>query len=299
MLLLLLAGCSRETAPQVDPLEYLRVGVEPEAEADALERHFVQRGARVDARVGGSGFRALSFEGPGDATAVRVITEQGVAAALDAPQRPEVSTVSLATDVPNGRDLDGDGRPEIVVAVRAPGAPRACLGLLRVLRDGAIREVGLDPGEALPGTCVERLRDVGGAPGPEALVVERYDRTWTGSPGEVRLPLVGRSGRWGPALASAYDEFWKDAVTRREERLERSKPREEPSRVLMLAVELAAIARLRQQDVVVQVRAFDDALEGIVLPESHAEVADCLRSHVVAGWPSPVPACYTPDLHGP
>lgn len=299
MLLLLLAGCARDSAREVDPIEFLRVGVDPETEAGDLERHFAERGARVRARVSGPGFRALSFEGPGDTSAVRVVTEQGVAAALDGPRLPDIAHVSLPEGEPSGRDLDGDGRPEIVVAVRAPGARQACLGLLRVLRTGAVREVGVDPGEALPGTCVERLGDVGGAPGPEALLVERYDRSWTGSPGEVLLPLVGRSGRWGPALASAYDAFWEEAVTRRKKRLELAETREQPSRVLTLAVELAAIARLRKQDVVVQVKAFDEALDGVVLPEAHAEVADCLRSQVVADWPSPGPTCYTADPHGP
>ncbi|MFW6050912.1 MAG: hypothetical protein ACODAU_07040 [Myxococcota bacterium] len=285
-------GCGGEGAPPLEPAHYLRAGVDPDAEARAIEASFVRQGARRVGRVRGAGFHALSFEWPDGRTAVRVATRRGTAVALDAPAPGGPVRVALAERVPSGQDLDGDGRPEI--AVRVVDERGSCLGLVRVLDGGLVREVAFDVGEALPGSCVEDLRDVGGGPGPEAIAVERLAPRLAGAPARVALPLAARSGRWAPAVGPAYDSFWEGARARR-----RRASARRPTERLRLALELAALERLRGGDRAAQVRAFDAALRGRVLSEAMAEVADCVRSHVADGWAQPVPTCYTPGSDGP
>lgn len=297
------AGCApHRTEP--DPFALLRVGVDPAKEARAVRRSFAQTGYQMTGEVRGAGFRALGFVRPDGASAVRIVTRRGIEVALDAPDDEEHGRVrvSLLAGKLAGHDLDGDGHPEVPVAVVLRPRGKRCIGLVRIYADGAASEVAVDPGHAVNGACIERLSDVGGDGRPEALVVERHPGLTAdlgSAPPTVMLPLKGRAGAWGPALGPAYARYWTAQMQARHKALERARHQAHPADALRIAVELAAIARLRGADTAAQIHAFDEALRGVVLPEAVVPSVDCVRKAIARGWPRPEPTCYTPRSHGP
>lgn len=135
---ILWAACTAFEEPAQDPLDYLRVGVSPSAEADAviadLERHgFVVGRKFVEPRY--TAFDAT--RGP-DST-VRIVTRRGSSFAAQTPdvRAPRRIRLSLSTDP--RPDFDEDGVPDIVVQSRE--LERTCLVWLQVADEGFVTTV--------------------------------------------------------------------------------------------------------------------------------------------------------------
>src|SRR5690606_26313548 len=164
LLTLALAGCG---APREPPLleRWVRVGTDPEREAEAVARGLEAGGYRATQRIAGDGFVALAFvREADDRRAVRVITRIGVAVALDSHETDGVrirhGAVRLIETGARGDDVDLDGRPEVVVA--RDGEEGTCIAVIRIAEDGRPSAPAIEAEALAPGRCASSLEDVDG-----------------------------------------------------------------------------------------------------------------------------------------
>jgi hypothetical protein len=279
----------------MDPLRYLRVGVDPHAEARKLARSLREGGFQIVERIRGRTLSAVGARHPDGDSAVRVVTARGIALALDggkAPQpRGEVWLVGIeALDGGGERppyDLDGDGREEIALGARRSEGERACIALVRVGARGRVVEVGTGGPELPQKGCIVDVRDVGAGAAPEALMrIELGGLAMQGRVPAVTIPLAGRDGRWRPARAAGFAGYWRAQREGRRAALREARDALSVPWAHRIGVELAALARFRGRDRSVQVSRFDAALRGLVLSESEAVRLRRSREHIAAGWPA-------------
>ncbi len=277
---LALLGCASAPEP-VRLRDWMRVGVDPEAEAAEVEAGLAAAGWARTQRVAGSGYVALGFT-RGEERAIRVVTARGVTAALDSHEgdgvRVRHGAVRLDEREP---DVDGDGSPEVVIARDAEDGP--CLAVLRIGEAGQVT-LAPDDAEALqPGSCVGALRDVDGDGVVEALARLRWPEVAVGAEvAEVEAALVLEEGAWRSRGApTGYAEAERE---RRAEALARARAARDLPRALRLAVELAALAHLDGATVSAQVERFDASLDGLVLTEEVSVAVDAARALIASGW---------------
>jgi len=176
-----------------DPLDRIRVGVDPVAESLEVVRALERGGWVLESRVAGRTFVALVLvrsEGPeteGPETAVRIVTRRGTALAVDSA---EAALRLVEPPVAPPHDLDGDGLEEILLGRQDATQGRLCLRTLTVGREGALSVAE----EVLPSlgddACVEEVRDVLPESGPEALSVHRFHRLSRGLAPAIAVPLA-------------------------------------------------------------------------------------------------------------
>ncbi|MEM7436198.1 MAG: hypothetical protein AAF436_13655 [Myxococcota bacterium] len=132
--LLVFASCA-EPEPVQDPLDYLRVGIDPSAEADEVIVDLQRAGYTLGRKVVGARYAAFDAVRGADST-VRILTARGPSFALETPdvRTPRRVRVALAPDP--WPDFDGDGEREVVVESREFG--RICLLLLEVGAEGFV-----------------------------------------------------------------------------------------------------------------------------------------------------------------
>jgi hypothetical protein len=129
----------------------LVVGVDPEAEANAVVRQLEQRGYYEVRRLRGSTFTALGFapvKHDTGAGRVRVVTLRGISLALDSSE-PTLLTKGRELrllDFPysDSRDVDRDGDPEIFVREEPLPTGEPCLRAYRVRATGVVEELSGD-----------------------------------------------------------------------------------------------------------------------------------------------------------
>lgn len=286
-LALLLAACGAPR-PGRAPEEYLRVGVDPASEADAVARALEAAGFEETQRVSGSGFVALAFaRGSDGRRAVRVVTRIGVAVALDSHESDGVRVrhghVRLVEHGAAEHDLDRDGRPEVVVA-RAEDGGGECLAIIRLFPDGRARAARVEAENVAPGSCASALDDVDGDGRVEVIV-------------EVGWPALALSASSVPALRvalGAEEGGWRAGATPaafvERERAERrraladARARLDVAAASRLGVELAALANVAGATPDAQVRWYDEALAGLVLREDERDRVRAVRAYIAAGW---------------
>lgn len=181
----------------VDESAYLRAGVNPSAEATRLERQY--RGYRRTVRIDAETYSAFAMEDRGQSL-VRVVTERGVALAVEAPEEHGRSRVGLVDGLPP--DLDGDGHEEVLVFADDPALDRRCVAIVRI-EDGRAREVRLQlptHGDA----CIESFADADGDGTAEAIVVVRFGQLALGSAPSVNL--VYGAPAWRERLGFRVDQ---------------------------------------------------------------------------------------------
>ena len=271
-----------------DPLDRIRVGVDPVAESLEVVRALERGGWVLESRVAGRTFVALVLvrsEGPeteGPETAVRIVTRRGTALAVDSA---EAALRLVEPPVAPPHDLDGDGLEEILLGRQDATQGRLCLRTLTVGREGALSVAE----EVLPSlgddACVEEVRDVLPESGPEALSVHRFHRLSRGLAPAIAVPLVFERGGWTPVGRARAAPFHRAGAAARREGLAVARQALDVERAYVLAVELAALARSLGAGRREQVLIFDDAVRGLVLSESLARSVANARSHVAAGWP--------------
>lgn len=286
-LALLLAACGAPRATRA-PEEYLRVGVDPSGEAEAVARALEDAGFRTAQRVEGHGFVALAFVRESDGRrAIRVITRIGVAVALDSHESDGVRVrhgeVRLVEHGAAEHDLDADGRPEVAVA-RVEEGGGECLAVIRLFPDGRARAARIEAENVAPGSCASALDDVDGDGRLEAIVALEWPALAlsASSVPALRVALGADEGGWRAAATPAA--FVERERAERRRALSDARERLDVAYASRLGVELAALANVSGATVDAQVRAYDEALAGLVLREDERDRAQAVRAYIAAGW---------------
>lgn len=266
-----LLGCAPDPRPVRDPLDYLRVGADFEAEAAAFAGQLRDQGWTVEREQQGATFAALQAT-ESERALVRVWSRRGLVVTIDAPA-PEHwrRDVALAPPV-EGPDLDGDGQEEVVIGATDDAMDRGCFALVRIDAEGFAVEI-TPTYELLGGDgCVEGFVT---EPRLKAMVVVRFPELARSSVPRVTVPHgPDEEGAWVPQPGAAFFE-------RERARRQRAMASGElsPHRA---AVELAALAHLGGADTGAQLEAFDAAL-GDALDAA----ASTARARIAEGWREP------------
>ena len=147
-----LSGCG---APAHGPFfgddRLIVLGVDPDAEADALSHQLAERGLSEARRIRGKTFTALGYAPAAEPTLqrdVRVITGRGIALALEARANtaldPGVRYALLPAPYRDTLDADGDGFDELFVSRTPLPAGEPCTLLYRVRDSGFVDAVPTD-----------------------------------------------------------------------------------------------------------------------------------------------------------
>ena len=291
LLSLALMGCG---APREEPLleRWIRVGTDPEREADAVTRGLAAGGYRPTQRIAGDGYVALAFEREADdRRAVRVITRIGVAVALDSHETDGVHTrhgaVRLVETGARDGDVDRDGRPEVVVARDAEEG--TCIAVIRIAEDGRPSAPPIEIDALAPGRCASSLEDVDGDGSLEAIAELAWPAHAISEAAvpALRVALPARDGGWpAGAMPLAYERREREA---RQAALEEARSRLDVASASRLGVELAALANLAGATLAAQAQRYDQALEGMVLRRHERDAADAIRAFIATGWGAEAP----------
>ena len=236
---LCLSACAKPEAVQ-DPLEYLRVGVDPRIEGLAVMRDLESDGYRIDRRIDEPRYFAFDATRRPNST-VRIITARGPALSLQTPdvRAPHRAEVALAPDP--RPDFDRDGHPDILIVMREPD--RTCLAWVEVDAEGFVSSVFRPQTEWGERPCVIEV-----------------DRTWPRLLVEVSVPdpptgnarvsiLVRASVRdWVIDDSPSAQRRWEREIQRRETALVAAESAADSVTVERLRAELAWIERLRRSE---------------------------------------------------
>ncbi len=234
---LLLIACAKQEPPVQDPLDYLRVGVDPREETAAIIRELERNGFEVGRRIDEENYVAFdAVSGP--ESLVRIVTSRGVALTLEAPdvRWPERLWVSLsAAERP---DFDRDGRRDVLVAMRE--RERTCLAWAQVDRDGFATEVFRPKLEWGDAPCVI---DIDPAWPRLLLEVSVPDATRPGA--RVRVPIRATAQGWSLDDSARAAEQWDSEIAERRKALQALGTRPDASAAERLRAEIDWLEQLR------------------------------------------------------
>lgn len=271
------ASCADPVEPR-DPVDYLRVGVDPREEAAHLVQAFVEEGYRVRQLVDTDDVVMLDAAGPDGQSALRVVTHVGVALGIDAPDRrfPTRERVRGLPAPLSGTDLDGDGTVELLIAVVDSARLTECVAVVRVDEHGRVSEVSVDTRSVQDGACVERAEDVAGDARTELLVVGRYTVPPLSVPASVAVPFTGFEGSYMP-MGPASSRYFRSERAVRLERLEDARRTRDADTISRLAVELGLLRFFEGEGVDSAIAALDAESEGAHL-DALAAGRDLIRA---------------------
>ena len=232
-----LVACA-QPAPVQDPLDYLRIGVDPGAEADAIIEDLRLHGFDIGRRIDERDFVVFdAVRGP-DST-VRVVTSRGPSLSIQVPdvRWPERLRVELASGP--RPDFDRDGRSDIVVAIRE--RERACLAWAQVDADGYASEVFRPRSDWGDSPCVIEID----ASWPRLLLeVSVPDSAVPDA--RVRLPVKAIARSWVLDDSPPASARWNSEIEHRKQALEEARTRRDLSTARRLEAELAWLEQLRK-----------------------------------------------------
>jgi len=282
-------GCgAADPTPFFDDARYLRFGVDPRVEADAVESQLLRAGFHVDAQAEGPFHVALGFvDSATPRTAIRIVTARGTVLSLDSETNVGTTRRYALLTPTNLRGVSALPEGEVFVREAGERADRTCIAGFRVGSDGALARIVIDAGAVIIDGCASELQD-GDADGAIELVVHAaYSAFSIEDPPMVRVPLVAHGGgyRWVSgtsavtmSLSEQRSQALQDlAAARRELNVDRA---------YRSAVELAALARFEGQRSGAQLKAFDEALRGLVLTGRQASTVEQARQLIRDGWSS-------------
>lgn len=280
---LLALACSSPPA-EIPPETFLRVGVDVEGEAREVEGALTRAGYTLAQRIDGEGFVALSFvRATDDHRAIRIVTRVGVAVLLDSHEsdgvRERHGAIRLLAQ--ENADVDGDGRPEIVVA--RDGEDGVCLAVLRIAESGRARAVRIEAGAVADGACACCLEDVDGDGRPEALVDLSWPELAIGDRvPSVRAALVWTDGAW--IANGTPDVFAGRERAARAEALSRAREANDVATASRIGIELAAIANMTGATIAAQLARYDEAIAGLAPSDEELPYIQQARARIAAGW---------------
>jgi hypothetical protein len=248
--LVLLLACSKEQLPVQDPLDYLRVGVDPRQEAEAIIEDLRRHGFEIGRRIDESGYVAFDAAHGADAT-VRVITSRGMALSVQAPdvRWPERLWVELSEAA--RPDFDGDGQRDILVAVRE--RERTCLAWAQVDRDGFASEVFRPKTKWGDSPCVIEID-----PAWPRLLLEVSVPDASVPDARVRLPIKAKARSWVLDDSAAASARWDREIAQRRQALDACEMQGDTRSAARLRAELAWLEQLREASEPVLEPADDD-----------------------------------------
>lgn len=234
---LLLIACAKQEPPVQDPLDYLRVGVDPGDEAAAIVRELERNGFEVGRRIDESNYVAFDAAS-GPESLVRIVTSRGVALTLEAPdvRWPERLWVSLSGEP--RPDFDRDGHRDILVAIRE--RERTCLAWAQVDRDGFATEVFRPKIEWGDSPCVIEVD-----PAWPRLLLEVSVPDTSHPDARVRFPVRAKARSWVLDDSASVAERWDGEIAERRKALQALDIRDDASAAERLRAELEWLEQLR------------------------------------------------------
>lgn len=295
LVLVTLAATSCATAPPPSPFygdeKYLRFGVDPDQEADAVVEDQRTRGYVVSRKIAGQHFTALGFMEPnGRSAAVRVVTARGIALALDPKPATAferaVSYALLAQPIPDTHDADKDGFDEVFIERRSDGAQN-CIDVYRVRDVGFVDPVSLDARVFDQAFCPNALLDLDDD-GTAELLADVALRGFEPLTPHVRVVLWARGHRFELAgNPSGNDRFATAERVERDPPLQQSRARRDADTALQIAIELAAYAKLTGRDPNQQLAELDVAMRGLALSPVQTASVLAARTRIFRDWNAP------------
>ena len=231
-----LVACGRPKTVQ-DPLDYLRVGVDPSKEADAVIHDLRAQGFEIGRRIDEADFVAFDAVHGSDST-VRVLTVRGPTLSIYAPdvRRPERMSVELGPDP--RPDFDRDGRRDVVVAFRE--RDRRCLAWIQVDRDGFISEVFRPRSNWGDSPCVIEID-----PSWPRLLLEVSVPDYPSPDARVRIPVKATARSWVLDETAFAATTWEREVAQRKQAIEVAEAKGDVPTTRRLQAEVAWLEQLR------------------------------------------------------
>jgi len=232
-----LVACAKPE-PVQDPLDYLRIGVDPRLEADAIIEDLRMDGFEIGRRIDERDFVAFdAVRGP-DST-VRVVTSRGPSLSIQVPDArwPERLWVELG---PEPRpDFDRDGQHDVVVAIRE--RERTCLAWAQVDADGYVTEVFRPRAGWGESPCAIEID----ASWPRVLL----EVSVPDSPvpdARVQFPVKAHARSWVLDDSPSASARWEREIEHRKQALEEAEARGDLLTVRRLEAELTWLDQLRK-----------------------------------------------------
>jgi len=233
-----LVACS-QPKPAQDPLDYLRVGVDPRAEAQAVIDDLRAHRFEIGRRIEEGDFVAFDAVRGAEST-VRIVTSRGPSLSIHVPDLrwPERLGVHLGPDP--RPDFDRDGRHDVVIAIRE--RERTCLAWVQVDLDGFVSDV------------FRPLPDWGDRP----CVIE-VDPSWprvlleVSVPGDrsdearVRFPVKATARSWALDDSPSAAPQWEREIQRRKQGIEEAEAGGDVRLAGRLQTEVAWLEQLRNE----------------------------------------------------
>ena len=230
-------GCTKP-APVQDPLDYLRVGVDPSEEADAVIADLREHGFEIGRRIDEPGYIAFDAASGPDST-VRIVTSRGSMLSLQLPdvRWPERLWVELG---PEPRpDFDRDGRRDVVMSIRE--RERTCLAWAQVDGSGFVSEVFRPRAEWGESPCVIEI-DVAWP----RLLLEVSVPDAGALDARVRVPVKAKARSWVLDDSPAANARWDQEDAQRRLALAEAASVGDEHRVARLEAELDWLGQLRK-----------------------------------------------------
>jgi len=231
-----LLACVRSESAQ-DPLDYLRIGVDPRKEAEAVIVDLRAHGFEVGRRIEESDFVAFDAVHGSDST-VRVLTSRGPALSIHVPdvRWPERVSVGLGPDP--RPDFDRDGRRDIVIAIQE--LDRRCLAWLQVDANGFVSEVFQPRADWGESPCVLEI-DLSW---PRVLL-EVSVPDYPTHDARVRIPVRAMARSWALDESASATARWDRELEQRKQALETAEAHGDLSNSHRIRAELAWLEQLR------------------------------------------------------
>lgn len=223
--------------PVQDPLDYLRVGVDPRKEADAVIEDLRAHGFDLGRRIDELDFVAFDAVRDSDST-VRVLTSRGPALSIHVPDArwPERLSVELGPDP--RPDFDRDGRRDVVVAIRE--RDRTCLAWVQIDLSGFVSEVFRPRSDWGDLPCVIEI-DVSWP----WLLLEVSVPDYPSPDARVRIPVRATARSWVLDESASAAARWDREIEQRKQAIEAAEARGDLPTSRRVQAELAWLEQLR------------------------------------------------------
>lgn len=273
-------------SPYFRDAEFLRFGVDPRVEAEAVEAQTRRAGYDLQWRTEGTNHVALGLRDEETGrTAVRVVSSRGTVLSLDSDASPLTPRHYTLLTLEQLRDVDRMPADEVFVRVEGERDGVGCLAAFRVTSTGTLSRIVVDGDAVIADGCASEIADVNGDGSLELIVHAQYVAFGLESPPLLRIPLSVHAGGYrlvvgvGSMLALFADQR---AEARRD--LADARHRLDVERALRAGVELSAMARFEGESTGAQLKTLDDALVGLVLTGRQAALVEHARKLIRDGW---------------